>query len=101
MDRKTLVEGIDDGRELLAAYPLVNSPLLVPGAAERNTTIVTYLFTDPTANIFAQQGTAYRYAEQIDQPATRSSASRARYPLRSSRAAWSERRCPPSKPSHC
>ncbi len=68
VDRRTLTEGISDDRELFAAYPLVNTPLLVPGAAERNTTIVTYLFTNPTANIFAQQDAAYRYAAQIDQP---------------------------------
>ncbi len=68
VDRKTLVEGLGEDRDLFAAYPLVNTPLLVPGAAERNTTIVTYLFTDPSAHIFAQRDAAYRYAGQIDQP---------------------------------
>ncbi len=68
VDRKTLENGADPDRELFAAYPLINTPSLVPGAAERNTTIVTYLFTDPSANIFAQQAAAYRYAADIDQP---------------------------------
>ena len=68
VDRKTLENGADPDRELFAAYPLINTRSLVPGAAERNTTIVTYLFTDPSANIFAQQAAAYRYAADIDQP---------------------------------
>ncbi len=68
VDRQTLEEGITPDRDLLAAYPLLNSPLLVPGAAERNTTMVTYLFTDPSANIFTQQFAAFRYAAQINRP---------------------------------
>lgn len=52
--------------DLLAAFPLVNTPALVPNAAEANTTIVTYLFTDPTAGLFAQNGAGYRYLGQLE-----------------------------------
>ncbi len=52
--------------EVLAAVPLLNSPLLLPNAAEADTTIVTYLFTDPTADLFAQNGAAYDYAGRLD-----------------------------------
>ncbi len=68
VDRQTLQEGFGPGRDLLAAYPLLNSPVLVPGAGERDTTIVTYLFTDPSAGIFTQKFAAQRYAARLDQP---------------------------------
>ncbi len=52
----------------IAVLPLLNTPLLVPHATERNTTIVTYLFTDPTAGLFAQNDAAYSYLARLDQP---------------------------------
>ena len=52
--------------ELLAALPLLNTPLLVPSAAESDTTIVTYLFTGPAAGLFAQNTAAYDYAARLD-----------------------------------
>ncbi|MDQ4092262.1 MAG: hypothetical protein M3143_02255, partial [Actinomycetota bacterium] len=48
IDRRTLNTGLQPGRDLFLALPLVNSPQLVPAASEQNTTIVTYLFADPT-----------------------------------------------------
>lgn len=101
VDRATIKEGIGPDRELLAPYPLVNAPLLVPGAAEHNTAVVTYLFTDPLANIFAQPGAPYRYAGRWISPATASSVSRARSPPRSSKAVSSARRCRTWRPSRC
>ena len=38
----------------------------MPNAAESNTTIVTYLFTDPTADLFAQNGAGYRYLGRLE-----------------------------------
>jgi RND superfamily putative drug exporter len=52
--------------DLLAAFPLVNTPYLVPNAGESNTTIVTYLFTDPTADLFAQNSAAYGYLGRLE-----------------------------------
>lgn len=64
--RQTLANGVQPGAGLLAAFPLLNSPLLVPRATERDTTIVTYLFTDPTAGLFAQNDAAYGYVARLE-----------------------------------
>ena len=56
------------GEGVLAAFPLINSPLLVPRAGEHDTTVITYLFTDPTTGLLTQNGAAYDYAEGFDQP---------------------------------
>ncbi|MDN5857275.1 MAG: MMPL family transporter [Pseudonocardia sp.] len=66
VDKQTLTGTRPPGQDdLLLALPLINSPLLIPGAAERNTTIVTYLFSDPSAGIFAQRRAADAYAAQV------------------------------------
>ncbi len=57
-----------DRSGLLGALPLPNSPLLVPAANERNTTVVTYLFADPALGPGAQDRLARAYAADIDQP---------------------------------
>lgn len=62
---QTLANGVAPGDGLLAALPLLNTPLLVPRAAEHDTTIVTYLFTDPTAGLFAQNDAAYGYLDGL------------------------------------
>ncbi len=67
VDQRTLTTG-RTGQELLAALPLINSPQLVTGARERNTTVVTYLFADPTLGLSGQQRVATRYTAGIDQP---------------------------------
>ena len=64
--RWRFIPGVEPDRDLLAAFPLINTPVLLPNAAESNTTIVTYLFTDPTADLFAQNGAAYDYAGRFD-----------------------------------
>ena len=68
IDRRTLDTGLAPGRDLFLALPLVNSPRLVPAAGEQNTTIVTYLFADPTLGFNAQARVAEKYAAGFDQP---------------------------------
>jgi RND superfamily putative drug exporter len=68
IDRRTLNTGLQPGRDLFLALPLVNSPRLVPAAGEQNTTIVTYLFADPTLGFNAQARVADEYAARFDQP---------------------------------
>ncbi|MDQ2882907.1 MAG: MMPL family transporter [Actinomycetota bacterium] len=68
VDQRTLTAGREPGRRLLAALPLINSPQLVTGARERNTTVVTYLFADPTLGLSEQEQVASRYVAGIDQP---------------------------------
>ncbi len=69
VDRRTLETGRQPGQDLLGALPLINAPQLVPGAREQNTTIVTYLFADPTLGLSGQDRVARTYTAQIDQPA--------------------------------
>lgn len=68
IDRRTLDTGLQPGRDLFLALPLVNSPRLVPAAGEQNTTIVTYLFADPTLGFNAQARVADEYAAGFDRP---------------------------------
>lgn len=53
---------------LALAYPLVNSPLLFPGVERPYTTVITYLFIPPPANLGEQDAIAQRYAAGLDQP---------------------------------
>jgi putative drug exporter of the RND superfamily len=46
----------------------MNTPLLVPAAAEHNTAVVTYLFTDPTLGLSSQDQVARDYAARFDRP---------------------------------
>lgn len=66
VDQRTLTAGRQPGQQLLAALPLVNSPQLVTGARELNTTVVTYLFADPTLGLNGQDRVARGYAAGID-----------------------------------
>lgn len=68
VDQRTLRTGLAPGRALYLALPLMNTPLLVPAAAERNTTLVTYLFTDPALGLSDQDQVTRDYAAQFDQP---------------------------------
>lgn len=68
IDRRTLNTGLQPGRDLYLALPLVNSPRLVPAAGEHNTAIVTYLFADPTLGFNAQARVADEYAAQFNRP---------------------------------
>jgi RND superfamily putative drug exporter len=68
VDQRTLSTGLQPGRDLYLALPLVNTPLLVPAAAEHNTTVVTYLFTDPTLGLSGQEQVARDYAAHFDRP---------------------------------
>jgi putative drug exporter of the RND superfamily len=68
VDQRTLKTGRQPGQDLLGALPLINVPQLVPGAREQNTTIVTYLFADPTLGLSGQDRVARTYTAQIDQP---------------------------------
>jgi hypothetical protein len=68
VDKRTLDAGGKPDSELLLAYPLVNNPLLFPNAGEHNTTIVTYLFIAPTANLGEQDVIADDYAATLERP---------------------------------
>jgi RND superfamily putative drug exporter len=54
--------------DLRLAYPVLNTPLLFPGAAEQGTTVVTYLFLDPTVGIAGQGALTRAYAEALEAP---------------------------------
>jgi len=68
VDKRTLEAGGNPDSELLLAYPLVNNPALFPEAGEHNTTIITYLFIAPTANLGEQDVIARDYALSLEQP---------------------------------
>jgi RND superfamily putative drug exporter len=67
VNKRTLDAGGAPDSELLLAYPLVNLPALFPEAGEQNTTIITYLFIAPTANLGEQDVIARDYAAGLDQ----------------------------------
>lgn len=50
--------------ELLGAIPLPNVAGAFPGAAEQDTTVVTFLFADPTLSFFDQTDVAQQFAEE-------------------------------------
>ncbi|MCX6462274.1 MAG: MMPL family transporter, partial [Pseudonocardiales bacterium] len=54
--------------DLRLAYPVLNTPLLFPGAAEQGTTIVTYLFIDPAVGIAGQGAITREYAAGLEVP---------------------------------
>ncbi|GAA3223787.1 hypothetical protein GCM10017691_11140 [Pseudonocardia petroleophila] len=64
----TAVQGGGPDDDLLLAYPVLNTPLLFPGAAEQGTTIVTYLFIDPAVGIAGQGAITREYAEGLEVP---------------------------------
>jgi len=68
VDKRTLDAGGKPDSELLLAYPLTNNPFLFPEAPERNTTLVTYLFIAPTANLAEQDVIAADYATRLERP---------------------------------
>lgn len=68
VDKRTLDAGGNPDSELLLAYPLIDSPLLFPGAPEQYTTTVTYLFIAPTANLGEQDVIAADYAATLERP---------------------------------
>jgi RND superfamily putative drug exporter len=48
--------------------PVPNIPLLFPGAAEQNTTLVSYLFIDPAVGIAGQGAITRDYAASLETP---------------------------------
>ena len=54
---------------LWLAYPVINTPVLFPRAAQHNTTIVTYLFIDPAVDIPGQAAITRQYAGGLKIPA--------------------------------
>jgi len=68
VDQRTLAAGRQPSGNLFGALPLINNPQLVPAAREQNTTVVTYLFTDPTLGLAGQDRVARDYATSINQP---------------------------------
>ena len=50
--------------ELLGAIPVPNAEGAFPGAAETNTTIVTFVFADPTLNFFEQTAVVEDFAAE-------------------------------------
>ncbi|MCG6568526.1 MMPL family transporter [Tessaracoccus sp. ZS01] len=54
---------------LLGAIPVPNAEGAFPGAAEKNTTVLTYVFADPTLNFFEQTRIVEDFAaEQLTDP---------------------------------
>jgi RND superfamily putative drug exporter len=54
---------------LLGALPLTNALPVVPGANERDTAVLTYLFMEPSSSFASQRAAAERYiAEHLDHP---------------------------------
>lgn len=49
--------------ELLGAIPVTNSAALFPDAAEHDTTVVTFVFADPTTSFFTQSAVAKDFAD--------------------------------------
>lgn len=66
--RATIDAGAVTPGSLALAYPLVNSPLLFPGIEKPYTTVVTYLFIPPPANLGEQDAIAQRYAAGLERP---------------------------------
>lgn len=66
VDKHTLVHGT--GGDVLAALAVPNSPALFPRGAAPTTTVVTYLFTHPSAGFGEQDRAARAYAATIDHP---------------------------------
>lgn len=55
--------------DIAGAIPIPNTAGAFPGSRAENTTVVTYLFTDPTADWFEQQEDAEEFAgEQLTDP---------------------------------
>ena len=50
--------------ELLGAIPVPNAEGAFPGAAETNTTVVTFVFADPTLNFFEQTAVVEAFAAE-------------------------------------
>lgn len=60
-----LTQGSYEEAEILGAVPLTNSPGSFPGAAAEDTTVITYLFMDPTTTSFYEQTVlAEEFAEE-------------------------------------
>jgi len=54
---------------LLGALPLTNALPIVPGARERGTAVLTYLFMEPSSSFASQRAAAERYiARHLDHP---------------------------------
>lgn len=68
VNQRTLELGTRAREEILLALPLINYPVLVPGAAEAGTTAITYLFASPLANLSEQDLLAREYAARFDAP---------------------------------
>ncbi|MCO1660909.1 MMPL family transporter [Pseudonocardia humida] len=65
---RTLAAGGRPSGDLLLAYPLTNNPVLFPGAAEQNTTLITYLFISPTAGLGPQDAITRDYVAGLEHP---------------------------------
>ncbi len=50
--------------DILGAIPLTNSGGIFPGAGSEDTTVMTFLFTDPTDSFFAQRDDAEAFAAE-------------------------------------
>lgn len=50
--------------ELLGAIPVPNAEGAFPGAAEKNTTVVTFVFADPSLNFFEQTAVVEEFAAE-------------------------------------
>ena len=66
IDRKLMR---DEYPNIIGAIPVTNTSKLVPGSREDSTTAITYLFVNPSLDIFTQRQIAETFAErEINQP---------------------------------
>lgn len=64
-----LSQGSYDAGRILGALPVPNTLGAFPGASERNTTVLTYLFLPPSSGFAQQRDAAVGFArEQLDDP---------------------------------
>lgn len=49
--------------ELLGAIPVTNSAAIFPDATEHDTTVITFVFADPTTSFFSQSAAAEEFAD--------------------------------------
>jgi putative drug exporter of the RND superfamily len=69
VDRALAVSrGNQSGEGIAFALPVSNALGLFPGSRERGTTLLTYLFFDPAANLVDRVNNAHLYAARVNMP---------------------------------
>jgi putative drug exporter of the RND superfamily len=68
VERALAVSRGNQGEGIAFALPISNALGLFPGSRERGTTVLTYLFFNPAANLVDRVNNAHLYASQITRP---------------------------------